>query len=98
MSERRIPCPMCKALIVEGARKCRSCKQWIGGPPKAPQPRFMGPTIAVTSAVATVLVVIVTRRQSPVGDAPPLTPLAGDSAAASAGPRPPGLTAPVAGS
>ncbi len=89
MSERRIPCPMCKALIVEGARKCRSCKQWIGGPPRTSEPRFPRAAIVVSSAVATVLVVIVTRRQSPVGDAPPLTPLAGDSAAASAGPRPP---------
>lgn len=89
MSERRIPCPMCKALIVEGARKCRSCKQWIGGPPKAAEPRFPRAAIVVSSAVATVLIVIVTRRQSPVGDAPPLTPLAGDSAAVSAGPRPP---------
>ena len=90
MSERRIPCPMCKSLIVEGARKCRSCKQWIGGPPpKAAEPRFPRAAIVVTSAVATVLVVIVTRRQSPVGEAPPLTPLAGDSAAMSAGPRPP---------
>ena len=90
MSERRVPCPMCKALIVEGARKCRSCKQWIGGPPaKAASPTFPRAAIVVTSAVATVLVVLVTRRQSPVGEAPPLTPLAGDSAAASAGPRPP---------
>ena len=71
MSERRIPCPMCKALIVEGARKCRSCKQWIGGPPRASSPGFPRAAIVVTSAVATVLVVIVTRRQSPVGEAPP---------------------------
>ena len=57
MSERRIPCPMCKALIVEGARKCRSCKQWIGGPPKAAEPRSPRAAIVVSSALATVLIV-----------------------------------------
>ena len=29
VTEHRVPCPSCKALIVEGARKCRACKAWV---------------------------------------------------------------------
>jgi hypothetical protein len=90
MSERRIPCPMCQALIVEGARKCRSCKQWLGAPPpRAPEPRFPRAAFIVATASATVLAVIISGRESPVGEAPPLTRLAGDPAAsATAAPAP----------
>jgi len=87
MSERRIPCPMCNALIVEGARKCRTCKRWIGT--AGPTPRFPRAAAIVATAAATVMAVIISGRESPVGEAPPLTALAGDTATASAGTPPP---------
>jgi hypothetical protein len=88
MSERRIPCPMCDALIVEGARKCRACKQWLSVSSAPAAPRFPRAASIVIAAVATVLAMLVSSRESPVGEAPPLTALAGDTASAGA-PRPP---------
>jgi len=91
MIEKRVPCPMCKAPIVEGARKCRSCKKWIAAPPA---PRLPRAAFFVASGVATVMAVIVTGRESPVGEAPPLTPLAGEALSSSAGAPPPGAIGP----
>lgn len=83
MSERRVPCPFCKASIVEGARKCRTCKQWLDGRGSA-SPRFPRAALIVATAACTVMAVLVTGRQDPVGEAPPLTPLPADSASAGA--------------
>jgi DNA-binding beta-propeller fold protein YncE len=80
--EKRIPCPKCNAPIIEGARKCKACKAWLDGrDAPAPVPRA---ALIVTTAVATVMAVIVSSRESPVGEAPPLTRLGGESASASA--------------
>jgi hypothetical protein len=89
MSERRIPCPMCSALIVEGARKCRTCKRWIDVPAASAPPRLPRAATIIATAAATVMAVIISGRESPVGEAPPLTALAGDTATASAGTPPP---------
>lgn len=88
MSERRIPCPMCKALIVDGARKCRACKRFLPAP-QQPAPRFIRTATAVTCTSIAVLSVLVASRESPVGEAPPLTPLAGDAPSAPSGTAPP---------
>jgi DNA-binding beta-propeller fold protein YncE len=94
MGERRVPCAYCKATIVEGAKKCPTCKAWQ---PDAvgPGPRFPRAAIIMVSAVATVMSVLVTARESPVGEAPPLTALADDPAGASsqAAPSAPGAAA-----
>jgi hypothetical protein len=80
VSERRVPCALCAASILEGAKKCKVCRQWQ---PHAlerrpfPYPRA---AIIVTSAVATVMAVMVTSRTSPVGEAPPLTQIAAEPA------------------
>jgi DNA-binding beta-propeller fold protein YncE len=86
MSDRRVPCPACKTPILEGAKKCFACKKWIVDPPPA-APKLPRAGLIMVSAVATVMAVIVTSRESPVGEAPPLTPLgpAGSSSAAAAG-------------
>ncbi len=85
--ERRVPCTACAQPIIEGARKCRHCKAWQA--PKT-NTRLQRAAIIVASAVATVFSVIVTSRESAVGDAPPLSPMPGDSAipAGSAEPSP----------
>jgi hypothetical protein len=76
-SETRVPCPSCKAPILEGARKCRSCKKWLVEPrsPSRGEARLPRAAVIVATATATVMVVIVTSRESPVGEAPPLTAL-----------------------
>lgn len=81
----RQPCPRCGALIVEGARKCRACKSWLVEPPR-PRPRARGQRALalIVAAVVAVLAVLVSQRPSPVGEAPPLTPLARGSAVVSA--------------
>lgn len=74
--ENRIPCPHCKAPILEGAKKCRSCKKWLQAPKTAPaQTGLPRAALIVTMTVATVMAVIVSSRESPVGEAPPLTVL-----------------------
>lgn len=81
----RVPCPFCKAPVLEGAKKCRACKKWIVEPRGAARDsRLPRSAIIVTSAVATVMAVIVTSRKSPVGEAPPLTALTSASAGAPA--------------
>lgn len=79
MSDRRVPCASCKKPIVEGAKKCRHCKAWQ---PERGGARFPRAALIVATAVSSVFSVILTSRESPVGSAPPLTPLPTDSAVA----------------
>lgn len=88
MSERRVPCPSCGARIVEGARKCRACKAWIGERPRASsaslsgrEPRLARAAVSVASGLAAVVIALVTSLKSPVGEAPPLTALTPEGAA-----------------
>jgi hypothetical protein len=73
VSERRVACRQCGELIIRGARKCRSCKQWVTIDPRTR--RLRRSFLLVAGAVLAVVVVLVSTRPSPVGDAPPLTPL-----------------------
>lgn len=89
--ERRVPCSACGALVIEGAKKCRACKVWLEPkPPPSSRPQPAAPRIAIVlgSALATVMIVLVSGRESKVGDAPPLTNLTPDSSAAVAAPGP----------
>lgn len=93
-SEKRVPCASCRQPILEGARKCRHCKAWQPEGPRAPRAALM---MFVT--VSSVLSVLITAEKSPIEEAPPLTPLAGDRPAASAeiaaeAPAPPGPASP----
>ncbi|WP_438005888.1 hypothetical protein WME89_45730 [Sorangium sp. So ce321] len=92
MSERRVPCPSCGARIVEGARKCRACKAWLGERPRGSsaslsgrEPRLARAAVSVASGVAAVIIATVTSLKSPVGEAPPLTALTPEGAAPSSG-------------
>src|SRR5262249_42143014 len=89
--ERRVPCPACGAAIVEGARKCRACKRWLSASSDAGVERTApvsssrlgrGPRGALLagSPGATVMALIVPSHRSPVGEAPPLTPMSADPA------------------
>ncbi|MBK6515151.1 MAG: hypothetical protein IPM79_19705 [Polyangiaceae bacterium] len=95
-AERRQPCASCKQPILEGARKCKHCKQWQ--PDRARAPRS---AVIMAIALTSVFSVIVTTRESPVGEAPPLTTLPGDGASsaepspAAVGPEPPPAPAPA---
>ncbi len=85
--EARVACPLCQAPILEGARKCRACKRWL--PERGPQaPRLSRAFAIVLTGVSTVLAVLVSRRPSIVGDAPPLTRLPTDSTAPAGAPAP----------
>lgn len=90
MIERRIPCRACGAPVVEGAKKCRSCKAWlVTAPASSKEPARSspaGPRIAIVlgSAIATLMVVLVSGSESKVGEAPPLTNLGPDSSAGAA--------------
>jgi predicted nucleic acid-binding Zn ribbon protein len=80
LGERRVPCPSCGAAIWEGAAKCRSCRRWLGDDARRPS-RFARSLTLIATAVVAVLAVLVSSRESPVGDAPPLTPMGAGSAA-----------------
>ncbi len=91
--DHRTPCRFCGALVIEGARKCRSCKAWLVTPaapaPKtAPQPAVPRVAIVLGSALATLMVVLLGGRESKVGEAPPLTNFAPDSSASPGAPAP----------
>ena len=81
MSDKRVPCPVCMTLIVEGAKKCRSCKTWLDARGRPADTRMPRAALIVTTAVTTVMAVLVSSRESPVGEAPPLTTLSADTAA-----------------
>ncbi|WP_434043528.1 MULTISPECIES: YncE family protein [Sorangium] len=88
MSERRVPCPSCGVRVVEGARKCRACKAWLGERPRGSsaslsgrEPRLARVSVSVASGVAAVIIATLTSLKSPVGEAPPLTALTPEGAA-----------------
>ncbi|MBL9022864.1 MAG: hypothetical protein JNL21_11750 [Myxococcales bacterium] len=85
---KRVPCASCRQPIIEGARKCKHCKAWQPERARAPRAAILV-AVAVTSAFS----VILTSQKSPVGEAPPLTPLGGEAqtepSPAAAGPEPP---------
>jgi DNA-binding beta-propeller fold protein YncE len=104
MTEARVPCVACKAPILTGARKCRDCKAWQvdvspirdgsdpgrvtdAGAPR-PGPRMPRAALIVATAVSTVMAVIISGRESLVGEAPPLTPLVPDPSGVAAAPAP----------
>lgn len=78
MSDKRVACASCKKAILDGAKKCRHCKAWQ--PDRSPGAKFPRAALIVATAVSSVFSVIITSRESPVGSAPPLTPLPTDSA------------------
>jgi DNA-binding beta-propeller fold protein YncE len=80
VSEKRVACASCKKPILDGAKKCRHCKAWQ--PDRGGGARFPRAALIVATAVSSVFSVILTSRESPVGSAPPLTPLPTDSAVA----------------
>lgn len=81
--EKRVPCASCKQPIIDGARKCRTCKAWQPEGPRAPRAAII---MAIT--VTSVFSVIATSQKSRIDEAPPLTALAGDRAASSSEPSP----------
>jgi len=83
----RVPCPQCGAPIIEGALKCRACKRWLVDPPQPrPPSRAARSFTLLAAAVVAVAAVLISQRPSPVGEAPPLTPLSSSSVAGSAKP------------
>jgi len=84
---KRVPCPLCGAEIIAGARKCRYCRRWIGDPPRSPS-HFSRSLTLIVAAVAAVLAVLISSRESPVGEAPPLTPIVAGSSEAEAAVQP----------
>jgi DNA-binding beta-propeller fold protein YncE len=86
--EPRIACPACGTQILEGARKCRGCKIWLDGKGKPASRALPRAALIVTTAVATVMAVLVSSRESPVGEAPPLTAI-GTAQAEAGAPRAP---------
>jgi hypothetical protein len=81
--QKRVPCPLCGAEIVAGARKCRYCRRWLGEAPPGRSPFSRSLTLIIAAVVA-VLAVLISGRRSPVGEAPPLTPIATGSSVAMA--------------
>lgn len=73
--ERRVACAACGTQILQGARKCRGCKTWLDGKGKPMSRALPRAALIVTTAVTTVMAVLVSSRESPVGEAPPLTAL-----------------------
>ncbi|AKT44099.1 YncE family protein [Chondromyces crocatus] len=91
VSDPRIPCPSCKAPIIEGARKCRACKAWLGGqqPSTSPTPRRTGRvTVTVLATVVAATLALLGKNESSVGEAPPLTVLQPEGSAPPTAPRP----------
>ena len=83
--ERRMPCPRCGAMILIGAQKCRGCKRWTQIEPDPSGLRVGRALVGVLLVVVGVASVWLGNRESPVGDAPPLSPLpAGSSQALAA--------------
>jgi len=73
-ADRRVPCPRCRTLVIEGAQKCRGCHTWLDPESRARSRAGRSLALLVT-AVLVVVMGLVLRRKSPVGEAPPLTPL-----------------------
>ena len=79
-ADKRIPCPHCGTPIFEGAYKCRGCRKWLSMPPGSQHARQRPPRLGrsatlLMAAVVAVVAVLLAGNKSPVGDAPPLTPL-----------------------
>ena len=93
MIEPRVACPACRALILEGAQKCRACKAWVVDPAPSPsrRRRLGRPLVIVGASAITTAVVLLLGRESKVEQAPPLTRLGADSAAAPGAPAPAGI-------
>lgn len=69
----RVPCPHCDTMILAGARKCRGCRRWLDpGQRSIRRWRLAGLVSGIVFSLGLALVV---SRPSPVGVAPPLTPL-----------------------
>ena len=62
------------------AAKCKACRKWL----PTPAPKLPRAFAIVISAVSVVFAVLVSKRSSPVGEAPPLTPLPTDAKSAHA--------------
>ena len=72
-------------MILIGAQKCRGCKRWTHIEPDPSGLRMGRILVGVLLVVVSVASVWLGNRESPVGDAPPLTPLpAGSSEAVAA--------------
>lgn len=69
----RVPCPHCETMIVSGARKCRGCRRWLD--PRRRSARRWRAAGLVTGLLFSLGMATVVSRQSPVGVAPPLTPM-----------------------
>ncbi|MBW2524096.1 MAG: hypothetical protein JRI23_07970 [Deltaproteobacteria bacterium] len=84
-AQTRVPCPACGALILRGARKCKACRSWLVAPPQSRGlPKGYRGLTLIGAAVVAVAAVLISQRDTPVGDAPPLTPITEGSAVVSA--------------
>lgn len=81
--EERTPCPHCGAAILVGAKKCRSCRQWTTDAARQSSGFARSLTLVSAAALATAAVLI-SSRDSPVGEAPPLTTMAAAPSSAEA--------------
>jgi hypothetical protein len=68
-------------MILHGARKCRGCRKWLAARPGVARYASM-----LAGAVMALGVGMVARSESPVGEAPPLTPLGPTPAASEPSP------------
>lgn len=73
-AEHRLPCPRCGTLVLEGAKKCRGCHVWLE-PASRPRARVGRAFVLLVGALLAVTMGLIVQRESPVGEAPPLTPL-----------------------
>lgn len=81
-SGERASCPLCGEPIIKSAMKCRACKRWLGPPSSRPPGPRRRALVLVLAAVGLCASVLVLRQQTPVGQAPPLTPMAAGSPSA----------------